>query len=130
MKSYIQIYPFFLLSHLLDILVEKSLHPKEFYLDLKEILEETDIDLDNAFSYDMQYNQKNREISQKTIELSQENVEINQKETKEKGTEMHEKKIEASNEKAKEYIKTKRTKNVGIPLNIDELAAYIAGGSL
>ena len=30
----------------------------------------------------------------------------------------------------KEYIKTKRTKNVGIPLNIDELAAYIAGGSL
>ena len=42
----------------------------------------------------------------------------------------HEKKIEASNEKAKEYIKTKRTKNVGIPLNIDELAAYIAGGSL
>lgn len=102
----------------------------EFYLDLKEILEETDIDLDNAFSHDMQYNQKNREVSQKTIELSQENVEINQKETKEKGTEMHEKKIEASNEKAKEYIKTKRTKNVGIPLNIDELAAYIAGGSL
>lgn len=102
----------------------------EFYLDLKEILEETDIDLDNAFSHDMQYNQKNREISQKTIELSQENVEINQKETKEKGTEMHEKKIEASNEKAKEYIKTKRTKNVGIPLNIDELVAYIAGGSL
>ena len=43
---------------------------------------------------------------------------------------MHEKKIEASNEKAKEYIKTKRTKNVGIPLNIDELAAYIAGGNL
>lgn len=102
----------------------------EFYLDLKEILGETDIDLDNAFSHDMQYNQKNREVSQKTIELSQENVEINQKETKEKGTEMHEKKIEASNEKAKEYIKTKRTKNVGIPLNIDELAAYIAGGSL
>ena len=102
----------------------------EFYLDLKEILEETDIDLDNAFSHDMQYNQKNREVSQKTIELSQENVEINQKETKEKGTEMHEKKIEASNEKAKEYIKTKRTENVGIPLNIDELAAYIAGGSL
>ena len=102
----------------------------EFYLDLKEILEETDIDLENAFSHDMQYNQKNREVSQKTIELSQENVEINQKETKEKGTEMHEKKIEASNEKAKEYIKTKRTKNVGIPLNIDELAAYIAGGSL
>lgn len=102
----------------------------EFYLDLKEILEETDIDLDNAFSHDMQYNQKNREVSQKTLELSQENVEINQKETKEKGTEMHEKKIEASNEKAKEYIKTKRTKNVGIPLNIDELAAYIAGGSL
>ena len=102
----------------------------EFYLDLKEILEETDIDLDNAFSHDMQYNQKKREVSQKTIELSQENVEINQKETKEKGTEMHEKKIEASNEKAKEYIKTKRTKNVGIPLNIDELAAYIAGGSL
>ena len=102
----------------------------EFYLDLKEILEEIDIDLENAFSHDMQYNQKNREVSQKTIELSQENVEINQKETKEKGTEMHEKKIEASNEKAKEYIKTKRTKNVGIPLNIDELAAYIAGGSL
>ena len=102
----------------------------EFYLDLKEILEETDIDLDNAFSHDMQYNQKNREVSQKTIELSQENVEINQKETKEKGTEMHEKKIEPSNAKAKEYIKTKRTKNVGIPLNIDELAAYIAGGSL
>ena len=102
----------------------------EFYLDLKEILEETDIDLDNAFSHDMQYNQKNREVSQKTIELSQENVEINQKETKEKGTEMHEKKIEPSNAKAKEYIKTKRTKNVEIPLNIDELAAYIAGGSL
>ena len=102
----------------------------EFYLDLKEILEETDIDLDNAFSHDMQYNQKNLEVSQKTLELSQQNVEINQKETKEKGTEMHEKKIEASNEKAKEYIKTKRTKNVGIPLNIDELAAYIAGGSL
>ena len=102
----------------------------EFYLDLKEILEETDIDLENAFSHDMQYDQKNREVSQKMIELSQENVEINQKETKEKGTEMHEKKIEASNEKAKEYIKTKRTKNVGIPLNIDELAAYIAGGSL
>lgn len=102
----------------------------EFYLDLKEILEETDIDLENAFSHDMQYNQKNREVSQKMIELSQENVEINQKETKEKGTEMHEKKIEASNEKAKEYIKTKRTKNVGIPLNIDELVAYIAGGSL
>ena len=102
----------------------------EFYLDLKEILEETDIDLDNAFSHDMQYNQKNREVSQKTIELSQENVEINQKETKEKGTEMHGKKIEASNEKTNEYVKTKRTKNVGIPLNIDELAAYIAGGSL
>lgn len=102
----------------------------EFYLDLKEILEETDIDLENTFSHDMQYNQKNREVSQKTLELSQENVEINQKETKEKDTEMHEKKIEASNEKAKEYIKTKRTKNVGIPLNIDELAAYIAGGSL
>lgn len=102
----------------------------EFYLDLKEILEETDIDLENAFSHDMQYDQKNREVSQKMIELSQENVEINQKETKEKGTEMHEKKIEASNEKAKEYIKTKRTKNVGIPLNIDELVAYIAGGSL
>ena len=102
----------------------------EFYLDLKEILEETDIDLDNAFSHDMQYNQKNREVSQKTIELSQENIEINQKETKEKGTEMHGKKIEASNEKANEYVKTKRTKNVGIPLNIDELAVYIAGGSL
>ena len=25
----------------------------EFYLDLKEILEETDIDLENAFSHDM-----------------------------------------------------------------------------
>ena len=102
----------------------------EFYLDLKEILEETDIDLDNAFSHDMQYNQKNREVSQKTIELPQENVEINQKETKEKGTEMHKEKIESPDEKAKEYIKTKRTKNAGIPLNIDELAAYIAGGSL
>lgn len=102
----------------------------EFYLDLKEILEETDIDLDNAFSHDMQYNQKNREVSQKAIELSQENVEINQKETKEKGTEMHKEKIEASNAKAKEHIKTKRTKNAGIPLSIDELAAYIAGGSL
>lgn len=102
----------------------------EFYLDLKEILEETDIHLDNAFSHDMQYNQKNREVSQKAIELSQENVEINQKETKEKGTEMHKEKIEASNAKAKEHIKTKRTKNAGIPLSIDELAAYIAGGSL
>ena len=30
----------------------------EFYLDLKEILQETDIDLENAFSHDMQYNQK------------------------------------------------------------------------
>ena len=40
------------------------------------------------------------------------------------------KKEDIQNEKAKEYIKTKRTKNVGIPLNIDELAAYIAGGSL
>ena len=56
----------------------------EFYLDLKEILEETDIDLENAFSHDMQYDQKNREVSQKMIELSQENVEINQKETKKK----------------------------------------------
>lgn len=64
----------------------------EFYLDLKEILEETDVDSNNAFSQDMQCNEKNREVYQKTVELSQENV--------------------------------------GIPLSIDELAAYIAGGSL
>ena len=49
---------------------------------------------------------------------------------------IHREKIEVSSVKAKEYIKTKRnikakrTKNVGIPLSIDELAAYIAGGSL
>ena len=64
----------------------------EFYLDLKEILEETDVDSNNAFSQNMQYNERNREVYQKTVKLSQENV--------------------------------------GIPLSIDELAAYIAGGSL
>lgn len=108
----------------------------EFYLDLKGRLEEINIDSDNTLSHDMQYNQKNREVYQKTIELSQENVEINQKETKEKGIEMHKEKIESSNAKAKEYIKTKenikakRMKNVEIPLNLEELAEYIAGGSL
>lgn len=108
----------------------------EFYLDLKEILEETDVDSNNAFPHDMQCNEKNREVYQKMVELSQENVEINQKETKEKGIEMHKGKIEASNAKAKEYIKTKesikakRMKNEGLPLSIDELAAYIAGGGL
>ena len=64
----------------------------EFYLDLKEILEETDVDSNNAFSQNMQYNERNREVYQKKVELSQENV--------------------------------------GIPLSIEELAAYIAGGSL
>lgn len=45
-------------------------------------------------------------------------------------------KLKASNTKAKECIKTKenikakRMKNVGIPLNVEELAEYIAGGSL
>lgn len=110
-----------------DELIEMGLgvpQAVEFYLDLREILEETDIDLDNDFSQDMQCNEKNREVYQKTVELSQENVEINQKETKEKGIEMHKEKIEVSN------AKVKRTKNVGIPLSIDELAAYIAGGSL
>ncbi len=108
----------------------------EFYLDLEEILEETDVDSNNAFPHDMQCNEKNLEVYQKMVELSQENVEINQKETKENGIEMHKEKIEALNAKAKEYIKTKesikarRTKKVGIPLNIEELAAYIAGESL
>lgn len=108
----------------------------EFYLDLKEILEETDVDSNNAFPHDMQCNEKNREVYQKMVELSQKNVEINQKETKEKGIEMHKGKIETSNAKAKEYIKTKesikakRMKNEGLPLSIDELAAYIAGGGL
>lgn len=100
----------------------------EFYLDLKEILEETDVDSNNAFSQNMQCNEKNREVYQKTVELSQENVEINQKETKEKGIEMHKEKIEASN--AKGNIKAKRMKDIEIPLNIEELAEYIAGGSL
>ena len=108
----------------------------EFYLDLREILEETDVDSNNAFSQDMQCNEKNREVYQKTVESSQENVEINQKETKEKGIEMHKEKIEASNAKVKEYIKTKgnikakRMKDIEIPLNIEELAEYIVGGSL
>ena len=102
----------------------------EFYLDLKESLEETDVDSNNAFPHDMQCNEKNREVYQKMVELSQENVEMNQKETKEKGIKMRKEKMEASNAKAEEYIKTKRMKNEGLPLSIDELAAYIAGGSL
>ena len=64
----------------------------EFYLDLKGILEETDIDSNNVFPHDMQCNEKKREVYQKMVELSPKNVEI--------------------------------------PLNIEELAAYIAGGSL
>ena len=123
----------------------------EFYLDLEEMSEETDIDLDNAFSQDIRCNQKNREVYQKTVERYPENLETNQRRTDEKeekdekeeieeidGKSMgiHREKIEVSSVKAKEYIKTKRnikakrTKNVGIPLSIDELAAYIAGGSL
>ena len=102
----------------------------EFYLDLKESLEETDVDSNNAFPHDMQCNEKNREVYQKMVELSQENVEMNQKETKEKGIKMRKEKMEASNAKAEEYIKIKRMKNEGLPLSIDELAAYIAGGSL
>lgn len=57
----------------------------EFYLDLKEKLEEADIDSDNTLSQDIQCNQKNLEVYQKNVE---------------------------------------------IPLTVEELAAYIAGGSL
>lgn len=51
-------------------------------------------------------------------------------ETDEKDIEMHKEKIKALNVKAKENIKAKGMKNVVMPSNIEELAAYIAGGSL
>ena len=57
----------------------------EFYLDLKEKLEEAGIDSDNTLSQDIQCNQKNLEVYQKNVEL---------------------------------------------PLTVEELAEYIAGGSL
>lgn len=57
----------------------------EFYLDLKEKLEEAGIDSDNTLSQDIQCNQKNLEVYQKTVR---------------------------------------------IPLNVEELVEYIAGGSL
>lgn len=102
----------------------------EFYLDIKEILEEMDIDLNNAFSQDMQCNQKNRKVYQKSVELYPENLEKNQREIDEKSMEIHREKTEVLNTKVKKNARRKRTKPVEIPLNIENLAEYIAGGSL
>ena len=43
---------------------------------------------------------------------------------------MHKKKVRALDVTGKENIKEKRMKNVAIPLNVEELAQYIAGGSV
>lgn len=51
-------------------------------------------------------------------------------ETDEKDIERQKEKTEALNIKTKEIIKAKRMNNIVMPLNIEELAAYIAGGNL
>lgn len=51
-------------------------------------------------------------------------------ETDEKDIERQKEKTKALNIKTKEIIKAKGTNNIVMPLNIEELAAYIAGGNL